>query len=79
MKRCVRDSLTLTTVPPTEHSNQFNSLYICLSRLDSKYTPVISLMDMLRRAGLGKKKIVFTNKYGDHENLKQTLEDCFPR
>ena len=59
--------------------NTWTHDFVCLSRLDSKYTPVISLMDMLRRAGLGKKKIVFTNKYGDHEHLKQTLEDCFPR
>ena len=38
------------------------------------FTPSGSGLESLRKADLGKRKVVFKNKHGDHHYLKETLE-----
>ena len=44
--------------------------FICLNKVKSEYTPT---------AGLGRKKMVFKNKRGQHKHVRETLEGYFPR
>jgi len=52
---------------------------VCLSEINVGQTPSAAGLDILRAAGLGRKKIVFRNKKGNHEHIRQTLESYFPR
>lgn len=53
--------------------------FVCLALVDMPCTPSNRELGILRAGGLGRKKVVFKNKYGDHLHIKQTLEGYFPR
>ena len=53
--------------------------FICLNKVKSEYTPSSSQLLMLRTAGLGRKIVVFKNKRGQHQHVRETLEGYFPR
>ena len=48
--------------------------FCLLSGRDAQKTPNRDEMEVLRRAGLGKKKIVFPNKKTDHGELSSKIE-----
>ena len=53
--------------------------FVCLSKVNESYTPTQGELTNLRLAGLGKKKIVFKNKFGDHRHIQDSVESYFPR
>ena len=58
-------------------SNTWTHDFICLASTNVEETPTSVHLENLRRAGLGRKKIVFNNKNGDHNHIRQTLESYF--
>ena len=48
------------------------------STMDDK-TPRPDMLQSLQAAGLGKKKVVFKDKNGDFNHLRNTLEDYIPK
>ena len=51
--------------------------FVCLASTNMEETPTSIQLENLRRTGLGWKKIVFKNKNGDHNHIRQTLESYF--
>ena len=59
--------------------NTWTDDFICLASTSVEETPTSIHLENLRRAGLGRKKIIFKNKNGDHNHIRQTLESYFCR
>ena len=60
-------------------SGTWTHAFICLNKVKLEYTPSSSELSMLRTAGLGRNKVVFKNKRGQHNHVRETLEGYFPR
>ena len=60
-------------------ANTWTHEFVCLSLTNASITPNSREVDLLQKAGLGKKKIIFKNKHGEHDHVKQTLEGYYPR
>ena len=52
--------------------------FLVLSSPTDDKTPRAECLQALQAAGLGKKKVVFKDKYGNFDHLKSTLEEHFP-
>ena len=59
--------------------NTWTHEFVCLSNPNASITVGPSILEKLSQAGLGRKKVVFKNKFGQHSHVKQTLEEVFPR
>ena len=59
--------------------NTWTHTFICLATSGATTTPSSEEEEILNKAGLGRKKIVFGDKYGLHQHVRQTLESYFPR
>jgi hypothetical protein len=53
--------------------------FCLLSSPAAKKTPTVVEIDQLRKAGLGKRKIVFPSKDADHNGLVKHLEASYPK
>ena len=53
--------------------------FVCLPNVDCNTVPNRSEKASLRDAGLGDQRVVFTNKKGGHDHVKQTLESAYPK
>lgn len=53
--------------------------FICLSEPVAQFTPESAELNMLNEAGLGKKRVVFRDKSGAHNHVKEVLEGYYPR
>ena len=54
-------------------------VFVCLSEKGHSYAPSRDEKVELTAAGLGEKKIVFSNKNGSFEHVGSTLENQFPK
>lgn len=54
-------------------------MFVFLSEKDHSYVPSRDRKGELKAAGLGEKKIVFSNKNGSFEHVRSTLENQFPK
>jgi len=70
-----RRGTSASYTPSTTWTHEF----LCLNIVNEVCTPSSSDSQSLTRAGLGRKKIVFKDKFGDHTHIKTTLETYFPR
>ena len=59
--------------------DSWTHMFVCLSERDDSYVPQRVEKRALKEAGLGEKKIIFSNKNGQFEHVKGTLEDHFPK
>ena len=53
--------------------------FVCLPDVDCNTVPNRSEKARLREAGLGDQRVIFTNKKGGHDHVKQTLESAYPK
>ena len=53
--------------------------FVCLPNVDCNTVPNRSEKASLQDAGLGDQRVVFTNKKGGHDHVKQTLESAYPK
>eukprot|EP00111_Clytia_hemisphaerica_P014791 TCONS_00043606-protein len=53
--------------------------FVCLAGTNSPTTPNAEDLTELNLAGLGKKRVVFTDKNGDHEHVRYILEEHYPK
>lgn len=60
-------------------ANTWTHDFVCLTECGKSWTPTVAQSTMLRKAGLGKKRIIFEDKYGHHDHVRKILEDNFPR
>lgn len=62
-------------IPPSTWTHDF----FLLNKTTVNRTPERHLIDHLNSCGLGRKKIVFSDKNGDHKHIRETLESHFPK
>eukprot|EP00794_Sanderia_malayensis_P012499 gene12499-13785_t len=62
-------------VPPTTWTHEF----FLLSKSSARHTPERSQIDTMQKAGLGRCKVVFEDKRGDHAHVRATLEKYYPK
>eukprot|EP00112_Aurelia_sp_Birch-Aquarium-sp1_P016877 Seg3860.1 transcript_id=Seg3860.1/GoldUCD/mRNA.D3Y31 product="hypothetical protein" protein_id=Seg3860.1/GoldUCD/D3Y31 len=62
-------------VPPTTWTHEF----FLLSRTTAHCTPERSQIHAMQKAGLGRSKVVFEDKRGDHAHVRATLEKYYPK
>lgn len=52
--------------------------FCCIPKRDQTTTPTAGQVEQLNKAGMGKKKIKFNDKYASHFEVVTILEDNFP-
>ena len=57
----------------------FSRKMICLSKQGQRNTPTRAELVILDEAGLGERKVVFTDKNGTHDHIRQSLEKYYPK
>eukprot|EP00794_Sanderia_malayensis_P001738 gene1738-1935_t len=62
-------------VPPTTWTHEF----FLLSKSSAHHTPERSQIDTMQKAGLGRCKVVFEDKRGNHAHVRATLEQYYPK
>ena len=62
-------------VPPTTWTHEF----FLLNKTTDHCTPLRSQIDAMQRAGLGRRKVIFEDKRGDHVHVRETLDKYFPK
>ena len=65
--------------PPHLIKETWTQEFCCVAYPWSQCTPSLAQLDLLKKAGLAKKKICFTSKLANHEQVCGKLEQEFPQ
>jgi hypothetical protein len=64
---------------PWKPKDSWTHQFVCLSNVGCQNIPNRSEKCVLKDAGLGDFRVVFSNKRGGHAHIKETLESVFPK
>ena len=64
---------------PWKPKDSWTHQFVCLANVGCQNIPNRSEKRVLKDAGLGDFRVVFSNKRGGHAHIKETLESVFPK